>query len=49
MQGLSDNHVKTDEYKLLAVLPMVDPDPRRGLKWIPIRPNAVDPDPDPKR
>ena len=23
----------------------VDPDPERGLKWIRIRPNAVDPDP----
>ena len=27
----------------------VDPNPERGLKWIRIRPNAVDPDPDPKR
>ena len=41
-----------DPGKEIEVVP--DPDPRRGLKWIRIRPNAVDPggsgsDPDPKR
>ena len=27
----------------------IEVDPERGLKWIRIRPDAVDPDPDPKR
>ena len=38
-----------DPRKEIEVDPDPNLDPERGLKWMRIRPNAVDPDPDTKR